>query len=173
MFSIFAVGKRQNNKGQGKFRENFFCPFVFKFEGEKFMVRIILGVVVGFVVWSVLWVGSDAVFSVISPGWGKTSAEFQEAVVSKTPYALSSAVLLALLVKSFIVSIISGFTAALIAGENTRSTLILGVLLLLFGIFVQAAYWNYMPLWYHIPFLVLLIPMTILGGKLKKRNSMA
>lgn len=132
------------------------------------MVRIILAAIAGFVLWSILWVGSDAIFSIISPDWGKTSAEFQSAVENKTPYALSSAVLLTLLIKSFIVSIISGFIAALIAKENTKSTIILGVLLLVFGIFIQSAYWNYMPLWYHLPFLALLIPMTIFGGKLKK-----
>jgi hypothetical protein len=136
------------------------------------MVRIILGVIVGFIVWSVLWVGSDAIFSVISPDWGKTSADFQSAVENKTPYALSSAVLITLLVKSFIISIISGFVTALIAKENFKSTLALGILLLLFGIFIQAAYWSYMPLWYHIPFLALLIPMTILGGKLTKQSRM-
>jgi hypothetical protein len=113
------------------------------------MGNIILGVIVGFLVWSVLWVGSDAVFSLVSPDWGKTSAEFQAAAENKTPYALSSAVLLTLLIKSFIVSIISGFVTALIAKENSKSTLILGVLLLVFGIFIQSAYWNYMPLWYH------------------------
>jgi hypothetical protein len=137
------------------------------------MVRIILGVIVGFIVWSLLWIGSDAIFSVISPDWGKTSADFRAAIENKTPYALSSAVLITLLVKSIIISIISGFVAALIARENTKSTLGLGILLLLFGIFIQAVYWNYMPLWYHIPFLVLLIPMTILGGKLTKQSQLA
>ena len=133
------------------------------------MLRIILAIVVGFIVWSVFWVGSDAVFSLISPGWwGKTSQEFRAAVENKTPYALDSVVLLLLLVKSVITSVIAGFIAAAIARENTQSTLGLGVLLLLFGIFVQAAHWSYMPLWYHLPFLLLLIPMTVMGGKLRK-----
>jgi hypothetical protein len=136
------------------------------------MVRIILGAIAGFIVWSVLWVGSDAIFSAISTDWGKTSSGFREAVANKTPYTLSSTVLIALLIKSFIVSIISGFMTALTAGENTKSTFILGFLLLLFGIFVQATHWNYMPLWYHIPFLLLLIPMAVLGGKLKKQRPM-
>jgi hypothetical protein len=134
------------------------------------MVRMILGVIAGFIVWSILWVGSDAVFSAVSADWAKTSTEFREAVAAQAPYALSSAVMIALLIKSFIVSIISGFVTALIAGENTRSTFALGVLLLLFGIFVQVGHWNYMPLWYHIPFLILLIPMTVLGGKLKRQG---
>jgi hypothetical protein len=137
------------------------------------MVRIILGVIAGFIAWSILWVGSDAVFSAISADWGKTSTEFQEAVARQTPYTLSSTVLIALLVKSFIVSLISGFITALIARENTKSTFVLGVLLLLFGVFVQVGHWNYMPLWYHIPFLILLIPMTVLGGQLKKQGPMA
>ena len=134
------------------------------------MVRIILGVIVGFIVWSVLWVGSDALFSAISTDWGKTSTDFREAVASKTPYALSSTVLIALLIKSLIVSLISGFIAALIAKENTKSTYVLGILLLLFGIFVQVGHWNYMPLWYHFLFLFLLIPMTVFGGKLRKQS---
>ena len=132
------------------------------------MARMIFGVIAGFIVWSILWVGSDAVFGLISADWGKTSTEFREAVANNTPYALSATVLIALLVKSFIVSIISGFICALIARENAKSTVVLGVLLLLFGIFIQISHWNYMPLWYHIPFLILLIPMTILGGKLRK-----
>jgi hypothetical protein len=134
------------------------------------MVRIILGVVAGFIVWSILWVGSDAVFSAISADWGKTSAEFQAAVANKTPYALSTTVTIALLIKSFIISIISGLIAAWIARENTKSTIILGFLLLIVGILVQLAHWNYMPLWYHLLFLLSLIPMTMLGGKLKKQG---
>ena len=134
------------------------------------MARMIFGVIAGFIVWSILWVGSDAVFGLISADWGKTSTEFREAVANKTPYALSATVLIALLVKSFIVSIISGFICALIARENAKSTVVLGVLLLLFGIFIQISHWDYMPLWYHIPFLILLIPMTVLGGKLKKQS---
>jgi hypothetical protein len=134
------------------------------------MLRIILGVVVGFILWSVIWVGSDTLFSVISPNWGKAATDFREAVAAKTPYSADSTILMILLVKSAIISIISGFVAALIAKENFKSTLGLGVLLLVFGVFIQAMHWNYMPLWYHIPFLVLLIPMTILGGKLRRQS---
>ncbi len=130
------------------------------------MLRIIIGIIVGFAVWSVLWVGSDAIFSVVSPEWGKTSTEFQAASENKTSFTLNSTILIILLVKSVIVSLISGFITALIARENFKSTLGLGILLLIFGIFIQSASWNYMPLWYHIPFLILLIPMTILGGRI-------
>ena len=133
------------------------------------MGKIILGIVVGFIVWSVLWVGSDALLMALSPDWyGKHQTEFENAINNQTPFAVSSTILIIGLIRSVIFSIISGFLAALIAKENIKSTLGLGILLLLFGIFVQSIFWNYVPLWYHIPFLLLLIPMTILGGKLKK-----
>ena len=132
------------------------------------MLRVILGAVAGFIVWSILWVGSGEVLSLISSDYGKTSTDFRAAVASQTPYALGSGVLIWLLVQGVICSLISGFTAALIARENFKSPLLLGVLLLLFGIFIQSMHWNYMPLWYHIPFLLLLIPITVLGGKFSK-----
>lgn len=133
------------------------------------MLRIILGAVAGFIVWSILWVGMGAVLSAISPDWyGKIQSEFNAAVASHTPYALDWKIVIWLLVQSVIVSLISGFTAALIAKENYKSTLLLGVLLLLFGIFIQSIHWEYLPIWYHIPFLLLLIPVSFLGGKLRQ-----
>jgi hypothetical protein len=136
------------------------------------MLRVILGAVVGFIVWSILWVGMGAVLSLISPDWyGKILNEFNAAVASQTSYSLDWKIVIWLLVQSVIVSLISGFTAASVAKENVKSTLLLGILLLLFGIFIQFLHWDYMPLWYHIPFLLLLIPMTFLGGKLRAVNN--
>ncbi len=133
------------------------------------MLRIILGAIAGFIIWSILWVGSDTLLSAISPGWyGKNLSELAAAVNNKTAFTADSTILLVALVRSVIFSLVSGFAAASIARENTKSTLALGVLLLLFGIFIQSVYWNYVPLWYHIPFLLLLIPVTMIGGKLRK-----
>ena len=39
------------------------------------------------------------------------------------------------------------------------------VLLLITGIFVQMSIWALMPAWYHLTFLALLIPVTLVGGK--------
>jgi uncharacterized protein (DUF983 family) len=70
------------------------------------------------------------------------------------------------LILSAVCSITAGFVAALIAGENSKSPLILGALLLIAGIFAQMGVWDKIPLWYHLAFWILLIPMTVLGGKL-------
>lgn len=75
------------------------------------------------------------------------------------------------IVRGSIVSIMSGFLAAVIASENRRSPVILGVLLVAFGLLIVFMSWSYIPFWYHVIFTLLLISMTILGGKLKKTTS--
>ena len=66
-----------------------------------------------------------------------------------------------------IVSVMSGFLAALIAGENKRAPLVLGFLLLALGLLKVVMSWPYVPIWYHVIFTAILIPMAIMGGKLK------
>ncbi len=132
------------------------------------MVRIILGVIVGFIVWSILWVGSDQVL-IASLNWYRDhQLDFEKAMFNKTPFAPLMSVLIMHIVRSVIISLISGYIAAIVANENKKSTLILGILLLLFGAGVEVWAWNYLPVWYHFVFLFLLIPVTIAGGKLKK-----
>ncbi len=132
------------------------------------MLRVIIAAIIGFVVWSVLWIGSDAVFMAFSPAYKEYLEGFQKALETKTPFEVSTTILILTLFKSFICSIISGLITTIIAKENMKSTVILGILLLAFGIFIQSVYWNIIPLWYHVIFLLLLIPMSIFGGKLKK-----
>ena len=122
------------------------------------MLKLILGVIAGFIVWSLIFVGGEAVVRAIVPG---------AVAPADATYVGSIGILLGYLMRSIIASVLAGFTAALIAGENAKSTLILGVVLLAVGSMVQVGAWNMLPAWYHIVFLVLLIPMTIVGGKLK------
>jgi len=135
------------------------------------MLRIILGVIAGFVVWSILWVGLDALMAAISPDWfGRIFNEFQNAVSQNEPFMPPASVSVYLIFQSVLCSLAAGFTAAAIAKENRKTTLALGILLLITGIFVEAAHWNYFPVWYHVLFLLLLIPITVLGGKLGSKN---
>lgn len=133
------------------------------------MLRIILGVIGGFIVWSIVWVGMDALLAAISPDWfGKNLAEFQNAVGRHEEFMTPASVSVYLLFQSVVCSLLAGYTAALIARENRKSTVALGILLLITGIFVEAMHWNYLPVWYHVIFLLLLIPATILGGRLRR-----
>lgn len=135
------------------------------------MVRIILAVILGFIAWSILWVGSDQVLRNLSPDWyGAHQSSVEVAMFNNTPFETDTTVLLLSLLRSVIISIMAGFLTAVVAGENKTSTLILGILLLLFGLIVQIFAWNYAPIWYHALFLALLVPMTIVGGKLRSSS---
>ncbi len=135
------------------------------------MLKIILGVIVGFIVWSIVWVGTHQLFIMLFPEWyGTHAAAGEAALTSGQPLDSPISILAINLLRTIFTTVIAGYMAALVAGEYSRSTLILGVVLLLVGIPVQYMAWNLAPAWYHILFLALLIPMTILGGRLRRSS---
>ena len=131
------------------------------------MVRIVLGVIAGFFAWMIVWIGSEKILSAIWPqGFGVHQRAFEEAVKNGGQFTANTTLLLTHIVLASIVSVISGFLAALIAGGNTRAPLVLGFLLLALGLLKAVMSWPYVPIWYHVIFTALLIPMAIMGGKL-------
>lgn len=133
------------------------------------MVKIILGIIVGFVAWSIVWVGSDQFLHALSRGWyGGHQDRVALAVVNNESFNADTMIVVIGLVRSFIATIISGFLAALVAGENRKAPLILGIILLIVGIAVQVHLWKVFPIWYHFIFLFSLIPLSILGGRMKR-----
>ncbi len=132
------------------------------------MVRIVLGVIAGFFAWAIAWFGSEKVLSAIWPEWfGAHQVAFQAAIEHGGQFTADATILLIHIVLGSIVSVMSGFLAALIAGENKRAPLILGFLLLAFGLLKVVMSWSYVPIWYHVIFTAILLPMTIMGGRLK------
>ncbi len=133
------------------------------------MLKIVLGVIVGFIVWSIVWVGSDALMGQIFPDWwGRHSAAIQTAFADGSTPEHDNMISLIMLIRSVITSIIAGYMAALVAGEYRRSTMILGIILVLVGLAVEGLTWRMAPAWYHIIFVLLLYPMTVLGGRLRR-----
>lgn len=133
------------------------------------MVRIILGAVVGFIVWTIFLVGSDQIWLALSPdGYGKHQTAFAAAVTDKTPFTADTTVMIIAVIRSAIFSLVTGFIAALISKESFKSPLLLGIFLLAFGGFIHSMILNNVPFWYHILILLPLIPLTILGGRLRK-----
>ena len=80
--------------------------------------------------------------------------------------------LMLLLVGSVVFSLVSGYVAARIAGApTTMPALILGILLLATGIFFQLKTWSLLPVWYNVIFLLLLIPMTLAGARMRSAQA--
>lgn len=136
------------------------------------MVRIILGVIAGFIAWSILWVGSDQVLMSMWPDWyGAHQEAFGLAMENKGSFTADTTILIMHIVRAAIVSVMSGFIAAIVAGENRKAPLALAIVLLIVGVIVEGFAWSYAPIWYHLLFLIVLVPMTILGGKMKQTAS--
>lgn len=125
------------------------------------MGRSVVAVVVGFVVWTVVWLGSNAAAAGLMPG------RFDESGATRDPGALGG-----LLAVSVVASVLAGVVCALIARRRAVGhALVLGGVLLVVGIGVQAGYWDSMPLWYHLVFLGLLVPATVAGGVVGGRGA--
>ena len=136
------------------------------------MVRIILGVLAGFAVWTILWLGSDQLLINLSKDWyGAHQYGFETAMLNETPFTPDNTILFMHLVRCVIISLMSGFIAAFVAGENRKAPLALGTLLFLFGMIIEIMAWSYLPIWYHAIFVLLLIPMTVIGGRLRTKIS--
>ena len=131
------------------------------------MLRIVLGIISGFISWMIAWVGSEKILSAIWPeGFGVHQRAFEEAVKNGGQFTADTTMLLTHIVLGSIVSVMFGSLAALIAGENTRAPLVLGFVLLGLGILKAVMSWPYVPIWYHVIFTAILLPMAIMGGKL-------
>lgn len=134
------------------------------------MVRIILGGIAGFVSWLIVWIGTEKILSAVWPAFGVNQKAFQEAIMNRGAdsigFTADTTMLCVQLVQCTIVSLLAGALAALIAGKDTYAPLIAGFLLLAMGIAKAVMSWQYVPIWYHVIFTALLLPMAIVGGKL-------
>ena len=139
---------------------------------EKSIARIVFGVIAGFFAWVIAWIGAEKALSTIWAEWfGAHQVAFTAAIKNGGQFTADSTILLVQIFLAAIVSVMSGFLAALIARENKRAPLILGVLLLAFGLLKMAMSWPFVPIWYHVVFTALLIPMAMVGGKLLSNDT--
>lgn len=123
------------------------------------MVRTILGILIGYAVWTALWLGGNAV---LFSGAGKV-------VESGQRYAAAGP-LIGVIVLSVVCSLIAGVVAALIDRRRPRITvLLMSLALLATGVGVEVGNWSLLPLWYHLVFLVLIVPVCRMGRDLASR----
>ena len=121
------------------------------------MVRLILGALAAPVLWGALSVPVNLLLGAL---YG--------ASVALPPYPTSY--LLLSLALSFGYSLFAGWGAARIARTGAlKIGVAAGSALLVVGVLVQAGVWDAIPLWWHVVFLVMLMPMCILGARLSGR----
>jgi len=122
------------------------------------MVRSVISVVAGFLLWTVLWLGSNSLITVITPSSFKEDGSTDSVLILVIILALSVAF-----------SLLSGYVTAWIKRSFSQVPVwILGLLLLAVGLVVQIQFWTLFPLWYNICFLVFLIPATLIGASFRR-----
>ena len=130
------------------------------------MLRIVFGVLGGFVGWMIAWIGSEKIIGAMWPAFGVHQRAFEGALKNGGPFEADAAMLATHVVLAAIVSVLAGSLAALIAAESMRAPLLVGVVLLLLGLLKAGMSWQHVPLWYHLAFTLVLLPMAVVGGKL-------
>ena len=123
------------------------------------MIRAILAVIAGYAAWTVLWLGGNALL------FGEAAR-----VVGEGQAYTATGPLLGVIVLSIVCSIVAGVTAAKVAGSRAGGAVIaMAALLLLTGTGVQSGVWSLMPVWYHLVFLALIVPVVLFGGRLARQ----
>ena len=122
-------------------------------------MKTAMAVVAGYVVWTLLWLIGNQ--SLIAAGW-----------LPKDPRLKvdSMAGLAGLLALSIACSVSGGALARRLAKESRTAVTILAGLLLVTGLGVQWSIRELMPVWYHLVFLLLLIPATYAGAFAASKN---
>jgi hypothetical protein len=118
------------------------------------MGRKILGVVAGLAVWQIIVIVAGAIMRQSWPAY----ASVADAMTFTVP------MLVARLSISTVATFVTGLVTASIIPRAVLARLMPGVLLLVGFIPVHITLWDKFPVWYHLTFLVSLVPLTYLGG---------
>ena len=122
------------------------------------MVKGVLGVVAGLAVWIAVALGVGLIL------------RFWPAYVSvAATMAFTLPMLIARLSIGAVATVMAGVVAAFIA-RRSMAALITGLLLLVMFIPDHIHLWPKFPVWYHLTFLISLVPLTYLGGRTMARS---
>ncbi len=122
-------------------------------------MRAAVAVIVGYLIWTALWLGGNAVLFDAAAKMMSAGKTFSDA----GPLA-------GLIALSIVCSLAAGCCAAVIAKKRHRpAVLVMSSLLLVTGVVVQYHIGTLMPVWYHLTFLALIVPVCIVGGAIITR----
>jgi hypothetical protein len=124
------------------------------------MSKKILGVIAGLVVWAIV---VTALGQIMRSGW-PAYAKVADAMTFTLP------MLIARLSISVVATLAAGLVTASIVPSARVAGVMPGVLLLLAFIPEHINLFDKFPLWYHLTFLVSLIPLTYAGGTIATRR---
>jgi len=120
------------------------------------MWRIILGAIAGLLAWILLVTITGLIMRASWPEYA--------AVADSMAFTLP--MLIARLVISAVTLLAAARLTTVIAPRAMAATVLLGAVLLVAFIPVHINLWDRFPAWYHLTFLLTLIPLSVLGGRI-------
>lgn len=120
------------------------------------MAKTALGVVTGLVGWVAL---ASIAGLILRASWPDYAA-----VADSMRFTLP--MLIARLTISAVTLLVAARLTTLIAPRATVATVILGVVLLAAFVPIHIGVWDRFPVWYHLTFLLTLVPLCVVGGRL-------
>ena len=124
-------------------------------------LKIVLGVLIGLVVWIVVATVGNFVIRALVSGY----AEAEPAMRFTLP------MLLARLGLGALSSAAAGFVCAASLRSVPNAVKLLAVVLVILFVPVHYSLWAQFPLWYHVVFLVSLAPLVLLGAVLARPSA--
>jgi len=122
------------------------------------MARGILGVIAGLAVWVISVTAAGVIMRSAWPAY----ASVAEAMTFTLP------MMVARLSIGACATLAMGYSTAVVARRATLATLLPGVVLLLAFIPEHITIWNKFPVWYHLTFLLSLVPLSYAGGTIAR-----
>jgi hypothetical protein len=122
------------------------------------MTKNILGVVAGLAVWITIVSIAGAIMRVFWPAY----ASVADAMTFTLP------MLVARLSIGALATLGAGMVTGTIVQQSALARLMPGVLLLIAFVPVHVMLWDTFPVWYHMTFLLSLVPLTYLGGTMAR-----
>jgi hypothetical protein len=125
------------------------------------MKRAVLAFIAGILTWTL-------VVSVLNRGLRMTLDGYAAAEPHMT---FTLGMMAARLAMAALTSLIAGAVVGWVAPSGTRVPWILGAITLAAFLPAHVRFWSTFPLWYHLTFLVTLIPLIVLGSRLVQRRT--
>ncbi len=119
------------------------------------MAKGILGVIAGLAVWLIVVTVAGIIMRQAWPAYAS--------VVDAMTFTLP--MMVARLTISAVATVAMGLVTATVTSQSMRARLMAGVLLLVMFIPEHIMLWEKFPVWYHLTFLLSLVPLTYLGGE--------
>ena len=125
------------------------------------MTRATVGVAAGLAV----WVGVTSVAGLIMRASWPAYAVVAEAMTFTLP------MMLARLVIGALATLAMGLATSIVVRGSSAAPLAAGILLLVVFIPVHISLWDIFPIWYHLTFLLSLVPLSVVGGRISSLSA--